>query len=33
MRPVDFKLLEVSIIRLYRNRHQKVQDLLQIEDI
>ena len=33
MRPMDFVQLKVNIMRLYRNRHQKVRDLLQIKNI
>ena len=33
MRSVDFVPLEVGTIRLYRNYHQKVQDLLLMGDI
>ena len=33
MRPVDFVQLEVSTTQLYKNYHQKVQDLPQIKNI
>ena len=33
MRPINFARLKVSITALYRNYYQRVQDLLQIENI